>query len=130
VRKGNIELKLNFDESIEPLGIFVSEMNQVWTNLIDNAIDAMENSDSKVLEIASSQNKREVEVRIIDSGSGIEEEVLNKIFDPFFTTKDVGKGTGLGLDTSLKIVQKHSGEIKVNSEAGRTEFLVKLPKDI
>ena len=105
-------------------------MNQVWTNLIDHAIDAMEDSDNKTLEIKSVQTPSEVEVYIIDSGSGIPEDVQSKIFDPFFTTKEVGKGTGLGLDTSLKIVQKHNGEIKVNSEAGKTEFLVKLPKDI
>jgi signal transduction histidine kinase len=101
-------------------------MNQVWTNLLDNAIDAMATGGTLCLK--TWQRHDYVNVQITDNGSGIPEEVLDKIFDPFFTTKGVGEGTGLGLEVTRRIVVKrHQGTIEVDSEPGRTTFTVCLP---
>jgi signal transduction histidine kinase len=106
--------------------IYPGELNQVWTNLIDNAIDAM--PPGGTLCIKTWQRHNYVNVQITDSGSGIAEDVLDKIFDPFFTTKPVGEGTGLGLEVTRRIVVKrHQGQIEVESEPGRTVFTVCLP---
>jgi len=99
-------------------------LNQVWTNLIDNALDAMEVNHKGQLTIRTRRDREFVEVRIIDDGPGIPENIRSQIFDPFFTTKDIGKGTGLGLDVVTRIVQQHRGSVKVNSQPGRTEFIV------
>jgi signal transduction histidine kinase len=104
---------------------FTGELNQVWANLIDNALDAIVVG-GRVDVGASLQNKRVV-VRIVDNGSGIPPDVRERIFDPFFTTKPVGQGTGLGLDIVRRLVQHNDGEISVESEPGRTEFRVELP---
>jgi signal transduction histidine kinase len=107
-----------------------NELNQIWTNLIDNAIDAMEGlpSEEKVLEVRTAEERRCVLVEIIDSGKGIPKEVQGRIFEPFFTTKGVGKGTGLGLDIVQRIVRNHEGTIELESEPGRTAFQIRLPK--
>jgi predicted CoA-binding protein len=102
-----------------------SELNQVWTNIIDNAIDAMDGKGE--ITLRTEQQDEWVVVEIEDTGPGIPEEIQPKIFSPFFTTKPVGKGTGLGLNISYKIVQKHGGEIKVFSQPGKTRFQVSLP---
>jgi signal transduction histidine kinase len=104
---------------------FGSELNQVWTNLIDNAIDAM-NGEGK-LKIRTYRDDEWVVVEIIDNGPGIPADVSAHIFEPFFTTKGVGQGTGLGLDTVQRIVKKHRGNIQVNSAPGKTCFEVWLP---
>ena len=104
---------------------FGSELNQVWTNLIDNAIDAM-NGEGK-LKIRTYRDDEWVVVEIIDNGPGIPADVGAHIFEPFFTTKGVGQGTGLGLDTVQRIVKKHRGNIQVNSAPGKTCFEVWLP---
>ena len=104
---------------------FVGELNQVWTNLIDNAIFAMEKNGK--LTITSTCDAKNITVSITDSGSGISKENLGRIFDPFFSTKKVGEGTGIGLDIVNRIIKHHSGEIKVKSEPGKTEFTVCLP---
>jgi signal transduction histidine kinase len=104
---------------------FGSELNQVWTNLIDNAIDAM--SGQGALRIRTYRDDRCVVVEIADNGPGISPEVEAHIFEPFFTTKGVGEGTGLGLDTVQRIVRKHKGNIQVNSKPGDTRFSVWLP---
>jgi len=101
------------------------EINQIWMNLIDNAIDAA--PERGHLEVTATQAGTDVVVRVIDDGAGIPEDILENIFDPFFTTKPVGEGTGLGLDIVRRIVQWHSGEIEVHSRPGRTEFCVKMP---
>jgi signal transduction histidine kinase len=101
------------------------ELNQVWTNLIDNAIDAM--SEGGELRISISREGDYLVVRVIDDGAGIPPEVLPRIFDPFFTTKPVGEGTGLGLDISQRIVTQHRGQLTVDSRPGRTELAVRLP---
>ncbi len=104
---------------------FGSELNQVWTNLIDNAIDAM--SGKGELRVRTYRQDECVVVEIADNGPGISPEVLPRIFEPFFTTKGVGEGTGLGLDTVQRIVKKHRGSVQVQSKPGDTRFQVWLP---
>jgi signal transduction histidine kinase len=104
---------------------FGSELNQVWTNLIDNAIDAMEGKGE--LRLRTYRDDGCVVVEIGDSGPGISSEIEPHIFEPFFTTKGVGQGTGLGLDTVQRIVKKHRGNIQVTSKPGDTRFQVWLP---
>jgi len=104
---------------------FGSELNQVWTNLIDNAIDAM--SGKGELRVRTYRDNGCVVVEIGDNGPGISSEIRAHIFEPFFTTKGVGEGTGLGLDTVQRIVRKHKGNIQVNSKPGDTRFQVSLP---
>ena len=102
-----------------------SELNQVWTNLIDNAIDAMNGKGDLRVRTYREDDSAVVEIR--DNGPGISDQVLPYIFDPFFTTKGVGEGTGLGLDTAQRIVKKHRGNIQVHSKPGDTCFQVRLP---
>jgi signal transduction histidine kinase len=104
---------------------FGSELNQVWTNLIDNAIDAMGGKGE--LRVRTYREDSCVVVEIADNGPGILPEIQPHIFEPFFTTKGVGEGTGLGLDTVQRIVKKHRGNIQVNSKPGDTRFQVWLP---
>lgn len=104
---------------------FGSELNQVWTNLIDNAIDAMGGKGE--LRVRTNRDDDCVVVEIGDNGPGIAPEIQSHIFEPFFTTKGVGEGTGLGLDTVQRIVKKHRGNIQVNSTPGDTRFQVWLP---
>jgi signal transduction histidine kinase len=104
---------------------FGSELNQVWTNLIDNAIDAM--SGKGELRVRTYRDNGCVVVEIGDNGPGISPEIRAHIFEPFFTTKGVGEGTGLGLDTVQRIVRKHKGNIQVNSKPGDTRFQIWLP---
>ncbi|HUB01932.1 MAG TPA: ATP-binding protein [Terriglobales bacterium] len=104
---------------------FGSELNQVWTNLIDNAIDAMNGKGD--LRVRTFRDDGCAVVEIADSGPGIPEDVKPHIFEPFFTTKGVGEGTGLGLDTVQRIVKKHRGNIQMNSEPGNTRFQVRIP---
>ncbi|MFN3997822.1 ATP-binding protein [Algoriphagus sp.] len=108
---------------------YAGELNQIWTNLIDNSIDAMETTSDPTLEINLIPEKSKVCVELIDNGTGIPDEIKSKIFDPFFTTKAIGKGTGMGLDLVNQIVLKHGGTIRVDSKPGRTIFKIELPKD-
>jgi signal transduction histidine kinase len=105
----------------------VGELNQVWTNVIDNAIDAMEGKEKGKLTIRTEKDQDYARISIIDNGPGIPEEFQSRIFDPFFTTKDIGKGTGLGLDVVTRIVHQHRGSVKVQSVPGRTEFIICFP---
>jgi signal transduction histidine kinase len=104
---------------------FGSELNQVWTNIIDNAIDAMHGTGE--LRIRTYPDAAGVAVEISDNGPGIPADVQPRIFDPFFTTKGVGEGTGLGLDTVQRIVKKHRGNIQLTSKPGDTRFKIWLP---
>jgi signal transduction histidine kinase len=104
---------------------FGSELNQIWTNLIDNATDAMNGKGELIVRTYREDNC--VVVEIADNGPGILPEIRSHIFEPFFTTKGVGKGTGLGLDTVQRIVKKHRGNIQVTSKPGDTSFQVRLP---
>lgn len=129
VRKGNIELVEEFDEQLPPVKALIGELNQVWTNLIDNALDAMEPNRKGKLTIKTKKDKEFVQVTIVDDGPGIAEEDLTRVFDPFFTTKEMGKGTGMGLEVVKRIVNQHNGSIKVTSKPGDTEFEVCFPID-
>jgi signal transduction histidine kinase len=102
-----------------------SELNQVWTNLIDNALDSMKSPG--ILRVRTACEPGMVLVEIADTGSGIPQEIQERIFDPFFTTKDVGAGRGLGLDIVFRILQKHRGDIRFSSQPGDTVFQVRLP---
>jgi len=115
-----------YDRSLPPIPAYGNELNQVWTNLIDNAIDAV--SGRGEVRIRTGREDNHVLVEIHDAGSGIPKEVRPHLFEPFFTTKGVGKGTGLGLIISYRIVtDRHKGEIEFESEPGHTVFLVRLP---
>ncbi|HEY5369229.1 MAG TPA: ATP-binding protein [Hanamia sp.] len=127
LRKGNITVVEHYDESVPKINVFPGELNQVWTNIIDNAIDAMEVNGKGQLEITTSHDARFVRITITDNGPGIPEDIKQNIFAPFFTTKEMGKGTGLGLDVVTRIMTQHNGEVKVKSEPGATEFEICLP---
>jgi signal transduction histidine kinase len=126
LRRKSIRVERNFDRSIPKICAFGVELNQVWTNLIVNAIDAME--DGGNLKLTTCQDPDDVVVEVQDNGSGIPADALPRIFDPFFTTKGVGEGTGLGLDTAMRVIRKHRGEIDVKSMPGETLFRVRIPK--
>ncbi|HXM41952.1 MAG TPA: ATP-binding protein [Bryobacteraceae bacterium] len=123
--KQGINVKLDFDRTLPKICVRGSELNQVWTNLIDNAIDAMDGKGE--LRIRTARELDRLLVEIADNGPGIAPEVQAHIFEPFFTTKGVGQGTGLGLETVRRIVQEHSGEITVQSVPGDTRFQIRLP---
>jgi signal transduction histidine kinase len=129
IKKGNITVVKDFDETLPPVKAQIGELNQVWTNLIDNALDAMEPNGKGTLTIKTEREREFVKVSIIDDGPGIPEEIRTRIFDPFFTTKEMGKGTGMGLEVVQRIVQQHNGSIKVRSEPGHTLFEVCFPID-
>ena len=126
LKQKQITVEKDIDWDAPPVEIYPGEMNQVWTNIIDNAIDAMPAAGGH-LQIRTYRKHSNMLVDITDNGSGIPEEVMSRIFDPFFTTKGVGEGTGLGLEVSRRIVEKHKGVIEVNSEPGKTTFTVCLP---
>jgi signal transduction histidine kinase len=124
--KTGIEVRRQYAESLPRIEAYGSELNQVWTNIIDNAISAMDGHGELILKTARQNSWVIVEIQ--DSGPGIPPDIQEKIFDPFFTTKAPGEGTGLGLSISHNIiVQKHKGEIAVYSKPGETRFEVKLP---
>ncbi|MFI5164963.1 MAG: sensor histidine kinase, partial [Bacteroidia bacterium] len=125
LREKNISVKKKFCDNMPPVPVYVGELNQVWTNIIDNAIFALEKNGE--LTIETSFDNKNINVSIIDNGKGIPKEIMSRIFDPFFTTKKVGEGTGIGLDIVNRIIKHHNGEIKVNSIPGRTEFAICIP---
>lgn len=127
--KQGVDVEKRF-ANIVPIFCFPDELNQVWTNLIHNAIQAMKNKGKLIISIQIvlvNDSLSDVCVSINDNGSGIPTELLEKIFDPFFTTKPQGEGSGLGLDIVRKIVDKHQGRITVESEPGNTTISVFLP---
>jgi len=125
LREKKININKVYCKDLVDIPAYVGELNQVWTNIIDNAIYAVnENGD---LTIETSCDSKNVKVKIIDNGAGIPKDIMSRIFDPFFTTKKMGQGTGIGLDIVSRIVKRHNGEIKVQSEPGRTEFDVCIP---
>jgi signal transduction histidine kinase len=123
---GDIEVRREYDRSLPPIPVYGAELNQVWTNLIDNAIGAM--GPSGTLTIRTRRDEDFLAVAIGDTGPGVPEEIRSRIFEPFFTTKPFGEGTGLGLDISWRIVvNKHHGDLKLESRPGDTWFVVRLP---
>ncbi|NIV12414.1 MAG: GHKL domain-containing protein [Aliifodinibius sp.] len=126
--KGKISVKKEYDPDLPQIMGYGSELNQVWTNILDNAIDILQDQDDASISLRTRKESEWVIVEIEDNGPGIPEEVKSNIFDAFFTTKAPGKGTGLGLNISYSIiVQKHRGDIKVKSQPGQTVFEVWLP---
>ena len=125
LRSKDIVLRTEFGADTPHVSGNPGELNQVWTNLLDNAIDAVATGGEIVVRTSGGGGSAVVEVR--DNGIGIPEENRRRIFEPFFTTKDVGAGTGLGLDIVHRIVERHLGQVHVASEPGRTSFLVRLP---
>lgn len=123
--KHGIEVIRNYQNNLPALLCYPDELNQVWTNLIHNAIQAMDNKG--ILKIDVQHESDHLLVKITDNGPGIPSEIIRKIFNPFFTTKPAGQGSGLGLNIVKKIIDKHEGTIEVESIPGKTTFLVILP---
>jgi signal transduction histidine kinase len=125
IKKQQINLDKQFDHDLPLFKASVGDLNQVWTNIIDNAIFAMDSGGT--LTIKTYQDRHFICVEISDTGKGIPEDVINRIFDPFFTTKKIGEGTGMGLDIVKKIINNHRGDISVESRPGKTTFTICLP---
>ncbi|MFD4872170.1 ATP-binding protein [Streptomyces sp. NPDC058420] len=124
-----IKVIKEYDRTLPKIPAYPAELNQVWTNLIDNAVSAMESSDGTgTLTVRTALERDQLMVEFRDTGPGVPQEIRGRIFDPFFTTKPVGEGTGLGLDISWRIVvNKHHGTLQVESVPGDTRFQVLLP---
>jgi signal transduction histidine kinase len=130
-RLAGIQVERDYDEGLPRITAHGGELNQVWTNLIDNALDAVADGD-KIgrIRLRTTQERDRLLVEISDNGPGIPEEIQDRIFEPFFTTKDVGKGAGFGLDVSYRIVVgRHGGDIRIVSKPGDTRFQVRLPME-
>ena len=128
LKKGDVEVVRDFQKDLPHVCGHAGELNQVWTNLIDNAIDAVDGEGH--ITVRTARENGRVLVEISDDGPGIPDDVRGRIFEPFYTTKDVGEGTGLGLDISYRVVvEDHNGDIRVFSEPGDTRFQVRLPVD-
>jgi signal transduction histidine kinase len=124
--RGHINVTRAYDRHLPRLTVYGSELNQVWTNLLDNAIDALQGHGQ--ITISTWQDGAFVCVEIVDNGPGIPQDIQTRIFEPFFTTKEVGKGTGLGLDIAYRIiVTDHHGDLTLTSRPGETRFRVSLP---
>jgi signal transduction histidine kinase len=123
-RAKGISVAVEIADDVPRVHAVGAELNQVWMNLIDNAIDAVSKGGHVTVDAARERDA--VLVRVIDDGPGIPPEIKGRIFDPFFTTKGVGEGTGLGLDIVRRLLQRHEGDITVESEPGHTEFQVRL----
>lgn len=122
----DITVVKEYDPAVPAIPAYAAELNQVWTNLIDNAVQAMNGAGT--LTVRTSLDHDQVQIEIGDTGPGVPEAIKSRIFEPFFTTKPVGEGTGLGLDISWRIVvKKHQGDLNVESEPGNTRFIVRLP---
>ena len=128
-RLRDIDVRTELADDLPEIEAHGSELNQVWTNLVDNAVDAMEGRGTLTISAAPEPEPGGIGVRVsvCDSGSGIPDEVRKRLFEPFYTTKEPGKGTGLGLHISHNVVAQHGGRIEVESEPGRTCFIVTLP---
>jgi signal transduction histidine kinase len=113
------------EPDLPPARAIGGDLNQIWTNLIDNAIDAVSESGRVIVSAARQLNF--VVVRVEDNGCGIPDDIRDRIFDPFVTSKPVGQGTGLGLDIARQLIRRNNGDIEVESRPGRTEFRVTLP---
>jgi signal transduction histidine kinase len=125
-RLRGVTIVREFGTDVPMIEAYAGELNQVWTNLIDNAVDAM--GESGTLRVATRVEDGEVVIEIADTGPGMPPDVAARAFEPFYTTKDVGKGTGLGLDIARRIiVERHRGQIMIDSRPGETVLRVKLP---
>lgn len=125
LRKKNIQHQLDEEPGMPEVCVRIGEMNQVWTNLIDNAIDAA--PEKGHIKVSIRKENDMAKVTIEDNGEGIPEEISAQVFDPFFTTKKIGEGSGMGLDIAKKLVEGHKGSLTLQSEPGCTQFTVCLP---
>jgi signal transduction histidine kinase len=125
LKQGAVTLERDYDRSLPPVTVHGSELNQVWTNLLANALDAVDGSGT--ITITTRPAPGGLAVEVADDGPGIPPELRTRIFEPFFTTKPVGSGSGLGLDISRRIVVGHRGDLSLRSAPGRTAFVVTLP---
>ncbi|MEO7962948.1 MAG: ATP-binding protein [Gemmatimonadaceae bacterium] len=125
IRGKSVEIHLTMADDLPRAFSVGAELNQIWMNLIDNAVDAVDSHGRVAVSATSEMGK--IAVRVSDDGPGIPAEIVGRIFDPFFTTKGVGKGTGLGLDIVRRLLKQQGGELSVESVPGRTEFQVRLP---
>ncbi len=123
--RGGVTVVRDYGADVPRIEASPGELNQVWTNLIDNAVDAM--NASGTLRVSTRAADGGVVVEIGDTGPGMPPHVQARAFDAFYTTKDVGKGTGLGLDISRRIVERHKGQITIDSQPGQTVLRVRLP---
>jgi signal transduction histidine kinase len=122
-----VKLDKDVDKTLPELLCYPGDLNQVWTNIIDNAIQAMDGSGTLTLRTMR-ENEEMIRVEICDDGPGIPSDIVGNIFNPFFTTKPFGEGTGLGLDLARRIVvEKHHGDLRVESQPGHTKFIILLP---
>jgi signal transduction histidine kinase len=126
-REKSTRVTIEIAEDVPRSPAYGAELNQVWSNLIDNALDAIENGGH--VTVNARRERGEVIVSVTDDGAGVPDDVKARIFDPFFTTKPVGRGTGLGLDIARRVVEHHHGRIEFDSTKGRTEFRVILPAE-
>ena len=124
-RARSVAVEVQVEPGLPRVRGFVGELNQIWANLIDNAVDAV--PEGGRVEVTARRERQRVVVRVVDNGAGIPAEVRPRVFEPFFTTKPVGKGTGLGLDIVRRLVSHNDGDIDLESHPGRTEFRVSLP---
>jgi signal transduction histidine kinase len=122
----SVHLTLNVEKDLPPVYGFGGELNQIWANLIDNAIDAV--SEGGRVELAAARVRNKVVVSVIDDGPGVPPDIRDRIFDPFFSTKPAGHGMGLGLDIVRRLILRHNGVIELDSQPGRTQFRVTLPE--
>jgi signal transduction histidine kinase len=123
----DVTIETDFDPALPAVSAYGSELNQVWTALIENALDAMH--DQGTLRLSTRLSGQMALVEVWNSGPGIDPAIKSRIFEPFYTTKAPGRGLGLGLDTVQRIVSKHSGFVAVESKPGSTCFQVRLPLD-
>jgi signal transduction histidine kinase len=126
-RSKSVQVSMDIPDDLPHAHAVGAELNQIWMNLIDNALDAV--AVGGRVAVTAGTELESVVVRITDDGPGIPKEIQQRIFEPFFTTKGVGKGTGLGLDVVRRLLQRHEGGVSVESEPGRTEFQVRLPAE-
>ncbi|PWS30412.1 ATP-binding protein [Pedobacter paludis] len=127
IRAGKIHIDKRYAEGVPPVNAHTGELNQVWTNLIDNAIDSMLENKEGLLTIMTELAGNNIKISFTDDGPGIPENIINNIFDPFFTTKPIGSGTGMGLENVRRIILRHGGSVKVYSVPRNTVFTVCIP---
>jgi signal transduction histidine kinase len=126
-KDGPVKIVKDMDKTLPELLCYPGDLNQVWTNIIDNAIQAMNGHGTLTLRTRRETDDM-IRIEICDDGPGIPDEIIDRIFTPFFTTKPFGEGTGLGLDLAWRIVvEKHHGNLRVESRPGETKFIVVLP---
>jgi signal transduction histidine kinase len=125
-RRKSVQVTMDVAPGLPQIEGYGGELNQVWSNLIDNAIDAA--PESGRVDVSAKADGTCIIVRIVDNGHGVPTEIAEKIFEPFYTTKPQGQGTGLGLDIARQLVRQHDGQLELDSKPGRTEFKVSLPR--